>query len=385
VAAPGMRLLTLCYEFPPLGGGGARVVHGLTRELVRMGHEVDVVTMGWQGLPRQEVVDGVQVHRVSCGRRALHVCTGREAATYLVAAIPVALRLARQRRYDLNHTHFIFPDGVIAWLLRRRTGLPYVITAHGSDVPGYNPHRLRLAHQVLAPAWRAVVGDAAHLICPSQTIRSLVLRHQAEPKITLISNGTDPDRFRPTADGTRILSVCKMFERKGIQHLLLALEGMPLQHEVQIVGDGPYLPSLQELAARTRVPVRFCKWLDNGSEQMTELYERSGIFVLPSESENFPVVLLEAMAAGLAIVTTKGTGCAEVVGETALLVPPKDVGALREALRRLISDPNLRASLGAAARRRLVENFGWPVIAQQYVALYERHARAGGPREAAPV
>jgi glycosyltransferase involved in cell wall biosynthesis len=350
-----------------------------------MGHEVDVVTMGWHDLPRQEVVDGVQVHRVPCGRRALHVCTGREAASYLLAAIPVALRLARQRRYDLNHTHFIFPDGVIAWLLRRRTGLPYVITAHGSDVPGYNPHRLRLAHELLAPAWRAVVGGAAHLVCPSETIRSLVLRHPAKPKITLISNGTDPDRFRPTADGTRILAVCKMFERKGIQHLLLALEGMTLEHEVQIVGDGPYLPTLRELAARTRVPVRFCKWLDNGSEEMTELYERSGIFVLPSESENFPVVLLEAMAAGLAIVTTGGTGCAEVVGDAALLVPPKDVGALREALQRLICNPGLRASLGAAARRRLVDNFGWPVIAQQYVALYGRHARAREAREAALV
>ena len=125
--------------------------------------------------------------------------------------------------------------------------------------------------------------------------------------------------------------------------------------------------------------------LDNGSDEMTELYERSGIFVLPSESENFPVVLLEAMAAGLAIVTTGGTGCAEVVGDAALLVPPKDVGALREALQRLICNPGLRASLGAAARRRLVDNFGWPVIAQQYVALYGRHARAREAREAALV
>jgi glycosyltransferase involved in cell wall biosynthesis len=173
-----------------------------------------------------------------------------------------------------------------------------------------------------------------------------------------------------------------MFERKGMQHVLRALEGMTLEHEVQIVGDGPYLPTLLELAARTRVPVRFSRWLDNGSVELTELYERSGIFVLPSESENFPVVLLEAMAAGLAIVTTQGTGCAEVVGEAALLVPPKDVGALREALRRLICDPNLRASLGAAARRRLVENFAWPVIARQHVALYGRHARVGGAREA---
>ncbi|MGH7518333.1 MAG: glycosyltransferase, partial [Gemmatimonadales bacterium] len=61
-----MRILTLCYEFPPLGGGGARVVYGLSRELVSLGHQVDVVTMGPRGLPRRQEVHGVQVHRVPC-------------------------------------------------------------------------------------------------------------------------------------------------------------------------------------------------------------------------------------------------------------------------------------------------------------------------------
>lgn len=371
-----MRILTLCYEFPPLGGGGASVVHGLSRELVRLGHEVDVVTMGRQGLPRRQDVQGVQVYRVPCVRRATHVCTGPEAFSYLLGALPVVLNLAKHRCYDLNHTHFIFPDGLVAWLLRHRTGLPYVITAHGSDVPGYNPHRLRRAHQILAPAWKRVVRDAAQLICPSETIRSLVVRQRATAAAAIIPNGFDPGRLRPAGHGTRILAVSKMFERKGIQYLLRALEGLPLEHTVQIVGDGPYLPALEELAARAGVTVRFWKWLDNGSAELTALYEGSGIFVLPSEVENFPVVLLEAMAAGLAIVTTQGTGCAEVVGETALLVPPKNVEALRAALRRLLCDPVLRAALGAAARRRLVEKFGWPVVAQQYVTLYQRHARS---------
>ncbi len=374
-----MRILTLCYEFPPLGGGAARVVYGLSRELVRLGHEVDVVTMGRRGLPRQQDVDGVQVHRVRCLRRAPHVCSMPEAFSYLVAALPVALELVRRRRHDLNHTHFVFPDGPVAWMLRRRTGLPYVITAHGSDVPGYNPHRLQRTHQVLAPVWRSVVRNAAQLICPSETIRSLVLRQQVTTNIVTIPNGIDPDRFRPGRRGSRILVVSKMFERKGIQYLLRALEGLPLEHEVQIVGDGPYLPVLQELAARTGVAARFWKWLDQDSAEFTELYEGSGIFVLPSEAENFPIVLLEAMTAGLAIVTTEGTGCAEVVGDAALLVPPKDVAALRAAVCRLLGDPALRTALGAAARRRVVENFGWPAVAQQYLAVYQRHA---GWREA---
>ena len=70
-----MNLLMMSYEFPPLGGGGSRVVHGLSRELVRQGHQVDVVTMHYRGLSRAEDVDGVQVRRVPCLRHRTSLLT----------------------------------------------------------------------------------------------------------------------------------------------------------------------------------------------------------------------------------------------------------------------------------------------------------------------
>ena len=141
-----MRILMPCYEYPPLGGGGSRVVDGLSRELVRQRHDVDVVTMAFRGLPRHEVVDGVHVHRVPCVRLKEHYCTMPEALTYLLAAHRRIHELVARNDYPINHTHFILPDGLNAAWVKRRTGLPYVITVHGSDVPGYNPHRVRLAH-----------------------------------------------------------------------------------------------------------------------------------------------------------------------------------------------------------------------------------------------
>jgi glycosyltransferase involved in cell wall biosynthesis len=374
-----VKILMLCYEFPPVGGGGAKVAFGLSRELVRMGHAVDVVTMAWRERPRYQELDGVKVHRAPAIRRAVHVCTGPEAFSYVLGALPLVCNLVNRGRYDVNHTHFIFPDGVIAWLLRRRFGLPYVITAHGSDVPGYNPHRLRRAHRVLAPAWRRVVQGASGIICPSEGLRSLVHRQPVAANTVVIPNGFDCDRFRASSHGERILIATRLLERKGVQHLLRAVEGLPLAEEIQIAGDGPYLPTLQRLAAESRVPVKFWKWLDNGSPELAALYQNSGIFVLPSEAENFPIALLEAMAAGLAIVTTRGTGCAEVVGDAALLVPPNDVPALRAAMCRLLEDPALRARLGEAARRRVAAEFSWRAVAEQYLALYQRHGVASTP------
>ena len=92
-----MRILMMCYEFPPIGGGGAGVVRGLSAQLVRMGHDVDVVTMHYRGLPKHEWVDGVHVHRVPCVRLSTSWCTMAEQATYLATVVPYAVKLARRR------------------------------------------------------------------------------------------------------------------------------------------------------------------------------------------------------------------------------------------------------------------------------------------------
>jgi glycosyltransferase involved in cell wall biosynthesis len=163
-----------------------------------------------------------------------------------------------------------------------------------------------------------------------------------------------------------------MLERKGVQYVLMALKGITLDREVHIVGDGPYLPTLRQMAQATGNNVTFWGWLDNQSPEFKELFETSGIFVFPSEAENFPIVLLEAMAAGMAIITTKGTGCAEVVGDAALLVKSRDAEAIREALIFLANNPERCRELGMAARQRLEENFGWTSVAKRYIALYEK-------------
>ena len=132
-----------------------------------------------------------------------------------------------------------------------------------------------------------------------------------------------------------------MLRRKGIQYLIQALKELNLEHSIHIVGDGPYLPVLRKTAAHVNARIKFYGWLDNGSSQFRHLLESSQIFVLPSEAENFPVTLLEAMAAGLAIITTKGTGCEDVVGDTGILVKPRKVHDLSCALIKLTENLEL--------------------------------------------
>jgi glycosyltransferase involved in cell wall biosynthesis len=367
-----LKILILCYEFPPLGGGGARVVDGLARQLVASGHEVDILTSGRKGLQRQEIVGGATVHRVRTLRVRADRSNPLELLFYCIAAVPTLRRLLANRQYDVCNCHFIFPDGLLSLILGIARRLPVLITAHGSDVPGYNPHRFRFLHLILLPLWKHVVRRAGAIICPSPTLRQLVLERCPQAWTLVIPNGFDPARFDPSGRReNRILVVCRLFRRKGIQHLIEAFATLETEYELHIVGDGPDRSMLEKLARETTNTIRFWGWLDNSDPQLTRLYETSAIFALPSEAENFPVCLLEAMASGLAIITTQNTGCADVVGETAILVDYGDVAGLRIALNRLIDGSRLRGQLGQAGRRRLEEHFTWPSVTQRYVNAFK--------------
>jgi glycosyltransferase involved in cell wall biosynthesis len=189
----------------------------------------------------------------------------------------------------------------------------------------------------------------------------------------LIPNGVSPSRFRanePKQD--RILMVTRMFQRKGVQYALDALAGQDLGYQVSIVGEGPYLGELRQRADRLGLRVDFHGWLENDSLRLRELFETSRIFLFPSEAENFPVVLLEAMAAGMAIITTRETGCAEVVGDAAVIVDSRSAVQIRAALRELTADRERCARLGRAARARLEERYAWRSVAGRYLDSYAR-------------
>ncbi len=380
-----MRILILSFELPPLGGGGGKVVDGLSKELASLGYDIDIVTSRFDDLPAVESNGRISIWRVRCWRRRVDRSNVFELAAYLLPSFFRALRLIRRHRYDACHVHFMFPDGVIAWLLRALVNQPFVITAHGSDVPGYNPDRFKLLHRLLLPAWRRVALCADRIICPSAYLQSLVKSVDRRCSTIIIPNGFHPSRFSAEfGKKKQILCVTRLFERKGVQYLIEAVRELESQFDLHIVGDGPYRQELERLARGSRTPIQFHGWLDNGSPETKQLLDSSQIFVLASEAENFPVSLLEAMSAGLAIVTTSGTGCQDVVGDAAMLVPPRDSHRLGEALSELISDEAFRRELGERARQRLASRFSWNAVAQQHVALYRqfpswRSARTLGP------
>jgi glycosyltransferase involved in cell wall biosynthesis len=371
-----MRILMTCYELPPVGGGGGQFAATLARELAQKGDDVDLITMGFPGLSRREGNGRLRIQRAPSYRKDLRSCRVPEAASYLMGAIPVIAKLLRRRRYHIVHSHFILPDGLLGFWTHLATGVPFILTAHGTDVPTHNPYRVRGLHFFLHPIWRLLTLKASVVVTPSHYLQARVLHANRRAQTAVIANGFDPQRFSPAgAKRRRILVVARMVEFKGLQFLLQALWGLDIDYEMVLVGEGPYRHALEECARKVAIPVRFTGWLDNESDELKALYETSNIFVLPSATENCPLVLLEAMAAGLAIITTRDTGGAELVGDAALLVRPRDPHSIRAALLELVRHPELIASLGKAARTRLERTFSWPAVSDRYREVYAQHAQ----------
>ncbi|MFA6186028.1 MAG: glycosyltransferase family 4 protein [Phycisphaerae bacterium] len=370
----------LNHEFPPVGGGASPVTFELCAHLANLGHTVDVVTMHYKDTPRYEQTNGFNIYRTPALRAKPNICYSHELATYLPGAFFKTLKLCRQNRYDVIHCHFIVPGALLAYLISKITKIPFIVTCHGSDVPGHNPDRFVLLHKLIRPFWKLLAAGANRLTAPSSFLKSRINANAGNLTVDVIPNGIDTSGLH-SADKTKSILMCsRLFKFKGFQYALKALNQIDCDWQVNIIGEGPFRGELENEAKSVKMPVKFHGWLDNKSAEYKELFERSLIFIFPSEMENFPTVLLEAMAAGMAIITSTAGGCPEVVGDAGVLVEPRNAAAIRQRLEELINSDKRISELMAAAKNR-VQMFSWQNIAAKYVQCYESViTKTGGGR-----
>jgi glycosyltransferase involved in cell wall biosynthesis len=192
-------------------------------------------------------------------------------------------------------------------------------------------------------------------------------------RFATIDNGVQlpPSPARGSGGGKVIATVARLDAVKDLGTLLAALARLP-DVELLLVGDGPERVPLQELAAALGLGarVRFLGY----RRDVAQLLDGADLFALSSLTEGMSLAVLEAMAAGLPVVGTRGGGMPDVVddGVTGLLVPPRDPAALAAVLRTLLDDPVRRAAMGAAGRARVEQKFSLATTAQAYVAAYGR-------------
>jgi glycosyltransferase involved in cell wall biosynthesis len=175
-----------------------------------------------------------------------------------------------------------------------------------------------------------------------------------------------------------VATVAHLIPQKGVDHLLRALAQMRRRARLQVIGDGPEASRLSALAAELGIGDRV--QLLGLRDDVAEVLQAADVFVHPAIwGEAFGLTIAEAMATGLPVVASRVGGIPELVthGETGLLVPPGDAGALAGALDRLAADGEERARLGANARQRVLERFDLRTSVRAHLALCEEAAASG--------
>ena len=378
-----MRILVLNYEYPPLGGGAAIATAALAQGMVERGIKVDVVTAGAEsGTPTESAEQQLlTVYRVRSRRTGVHQAGMTDAASYLIAALPLVRRLMRAHRYDALHVFFSLPTGALLPFLDLR-GTPVVVSLRGSDVPGYDPHnrKLQFAHRILAPFTRWIWRRADRVVAVCESLGQLARQTYPNLSYAVIPNGVDLQLFRPAAghrDPTqpiRCLAVARLIERKGLGDLIRAFALLERgRFQLEIVGGGSDERALRQLASALGVAadVRFL-----GPQPRTEVarrYREADLFTLPSSAEAFGNVFAEALASGLPIVSSPIGGIPDLVehGTNGLLVTPGDVTGLAAAIRYLAEDPDLRLSMAQRNRAKAEATLEWSRVTHRYLSAYE--------------
>lgn len=388
-----MKVLVISHMYPSTANEVAGIfVHEQVRALMNKGVEVRVVSptpwtpfpinyfrSKWRKLslvPKQTLWDGVAVwypRYLEFPRAWFFATSGKR----MYQGIKKLVQSMYQKiAFDLIHAHVALPDGYAAALIARELELPLVVTIHGQDA-----YRTIYRNSGCRAAVRWALEQADRVIVVSNPLRNALEKGLGRlQNIVVIHNGVSESKiFTGHQGGTGrskvLVSLGWLIERKGHEFVLKALARLQSKYpDVRyiIAGTGPCENKLRHLAASLQVAdrVHFKGFVPN--DELPSVLASCDVFVLPSWDEAFGVVYLEAMANGKPVIGCQGEGIEDFVrhGETGLLVKPRDVDSLVEALDFLLSHPEEAQAMGERARKVVLENYTWEKNAEKTIQVY---------------
>jgi N-acetyl-alpha-D-glucosaminyl L-malate synthase BshA len=374
-----MKIGITCY--PTYGGSGA-IATELGIELAQRGHEIHFISYA-QPFRLPHFMERVYFHEVEMTRYPLF-----EHNNYSLSLAAVMHEVAIREELDLLHVHYAIPHATSAWVAKEMLGgahpLKIVTTLHGTDI-------------TLVGQERAYGEITRFSILRSDGITSVshylkdetVARFRVPPeRIEVIPNFVDPtlyDRRRYPCrkqailrtDEKLVMHVSNFRAVKRVRDVVKifarAAEEVPAR--LVFIGDGPDRPEAQDQAQELGVADRVV--FLGKQDSVAELMACADLMLLPSQSESFGLVALEAMAAGVPVVATNVGGLPEVVesGVTGYLGEVGDTEAMGDAAARILRDPRGWAEMSEAARSLAVERYGVEAIIPRYERYYERIVR----------
>jgi glycosyltransferase involved in cell wall biosynthesis len=375
-----LRVFLVSRDFFPREGGAESQTRRLAVFLNKHGFQVTVLTKGFGKLPKKETVDGVQVARISPDLQM----KGMGELAFLSALV---LQLVNRRDdFEILQVSQTQLAGLLAVFLGKALRKKVILRVSNTG-PFFG----------IAAFWKSIPGGMGilkYLTTRSDAIvvTSSQMKQEVEAigfpsiKVHLIPSGVvlpgeisremrsrARARIRIKEKGTMVLFVGRITWQKAPDLLLAAwaeVRRIYPEASLHLVGQGDMQDSLQMMTKKQGMLENVI--FHGYTNHITDYYEGADIFVLPSRYEGFPSALIEAMSYGLPVIVSRVSGTDDAVkdNENGLLMPPDDLPGLITRLNLLLSNPELRVRLGAAARMTILENYGMEKVGKRYISLY---------------
>jgi glycosyltransferase involved in cell wall biosynthesis len=372
-----MKIMMLNYEFPPIGGGAGKAHQAILKQYaIRNDILVDVVTSGPKpGSYVEKLSDNITIYKVGVHKKNLHHWHKIEVVEWLARAHWTYHRLIKENKYDLVHAFFGLPTGWLCYRTAKK--LPYIISLRGSDVPGGNV-RLRFEYKLFGPLLKRIWTRASGLVACSEGLKARALGFLSSANIDVIPNGVDLDRFYPAPAGElsgklKLVTVGRLSATKRIEMLIGAVEILGKKGAdvcLRIAGGGGMAKQLKAMVEQRKLTgiIKFSGRV--GTDKMPDVYRQNNMFVSATMQEGMSNAMLEAMASGLPIITTKCEGVEELISDNGIVAGEDSADSLANAIIKLAGNQQEYKTMCAAARRK-AETFGWDKVAQGYIKLYQ--------------
>jgi len=342
---PERKILVISHEYPPIGGGGGRVIQDLCEGLASAHYTFYILTAHYADLPQNETKEFLTIERLRSYRKESYRASLIAMMCFVWKSFWRAQRLIRAWKPDLIHAHFAVPGGAGAALASIISRTPYILTVHGGDVPGGAPEKTDRWFKFIKPFTGFIWKKANKVITVSDVSKQLALKHYPV-KIEVIPNGIDRGAFQGSADQLHtpphILFVGRYSPEKNaiavpeiLKHLL------DLDWKCTMIGDGPQSAQLVQKINQYDLSTRInlAGWLPQ--ESVNHLLSQGDILLMPSLRESMPMVGLQALAAGNALILSNVGACSEMVtsGKNGFLLNPQDIQGFAQSVRELLATP----------------------------------------------
>jgi len=364
-------------------GGVASVVGNLAKYLTRSGDNVMFLHPGFSNiLGRKTTKWGFQGFEINL-REPFHPKHPIRSIVAFACFLPITLiqlsRLLRSRRVDIVNVHYPGDSFIYFALLRMLLRIKLVVSIHGAD---FYPDGKPNARQSWPMRFLLSVADC--VVAPSRAflVEFLKLSPHLKNKAKAIHNGIDTSELTAAGSAHRnglenyLLCIAHQNEKKNLEILVQAFGRVkdvdPSLH-LALVGDGPLRKNLEDLACSLDVAerVNFLGWKNR--REVAELLAGCTGFVLPSKSEPFGIVIIEAMACKKPVVASRVGGIPEIIdhGENGIMVEASDPAAFAAAIETLLANPGLRQSLGDRAYLTVQQRFTHETMGCHYQSLFK--------------